>query len=82
AHYALGGQRAPGETKVMVYPGDSDSGPALQIVTEQAAMLVDSAPDRKCVGAQLEAGHFGHSASTPDPAGRPRPRLSEVTRGP
>ncbi|MBX8691546.1 NAD-glutamate dehydrogenase, partial [Mycobacterium sp. 20091114027_K0903767] len=42
AHYALGGQRAPGETKVMVYPGDSDSGPALQIVTEQAAMLVDS----------------------------------------
>ncbi|MED5813186.1 NAD-glutamate dehydrogenase [Mycolicibacterium sp. 050232] len=42
AHYALGGQRAPGETKVMVYPGDRDSGPALQIVTEQAAMLVDS----------------------------------------
>ncbi|MGV0815150.1 NAD-glutamate dehydrogenase [Mycolicibacterium boenickei] len=42
AHYALAGQRAPGETKVMVYPGDEDSGPALQIVTEQAAMLVDS----------------------------------------
>ncbi|MGV0806688.1 NAD-glutamate dehydrogenase [Mycolicibacterium setense] len=42
AHYALGGRRAPGETKVAVYPGDTDSGPALQIVTEQAAMLVDS----------------------------------------
>nr|MDT0524073.1 NAD-glutamate dehydrogenase [Streptomyces sp. DSM 41633] len=42
AQYALGGQRAPGETKVCVYPGDRDSGPALQIVTEQAAMLVDS----------------------------------------
>lgn len=42
AHYALGGRRAPGETKVAVYPGDADSGPALQIVTEQAAMLVDS----------------------------------------
>ncbi|ORV29219.1 NAD-glutamate dehydrogenase [Mycolicibacterium conceptionense] len=42
AHYALGGQRAPGETKVAVYAGDADSGPALQIVTEQAAMLVDS----------------------------------------
>ncbi|OFB40954.1 NAD-glutamate dehydrogenase [Mycolicibacterium sp. (ex Dasyatis americana)] len=42
AHHALGGQRAPGETKVIVYPGDADSGPALQIVTEQAAMLVDS----------------------------------------
>ncbi|MUL83545.1 NAD-glutamate dehydrogenase [Mycobacterium sp. CBMA247] len=42
AHYDLGSHRAPGETKVAVYPGDSDSGPALQIVTEQAAMLVDS----------------------------------------
>lgn len=42
AHFQLGSRRAPGETKVGVYPGDADSGPALQIVTEQAAMLVDS----------------------------------------
>ncbi|MBU9765840.1 NAD-glutamate dehydrogenase [Mycobacterium sp. TNTM28] len=42
AHYELGRHRAPGETKVAVYPGDAESGPALQIVTEQAAMLVDS----------------------------------------
>ncbi|MDT0407044.1 hypothetical protein, partial [Streptomyces edwardsiae] len=42
AQYALGSHRAPGQTKVEVYPGDADSGPALQIVTEQAAMLVDS----------------------------------------
>ncbi|WP_083666371.1 NAD-glutamate dehydrogenase [Mycobacterium sp. NS-7484] len=42
AHLQLGSDRAPGETKVSVYPGDDDSGPALQIVTEQAAMLVDS----------------------------------------
>nr|WP_280831904.1 NAD-glutamate dehydrogenase [Mycolicibacterium frederiksbergense] len=42
AHHELGSHRAPGETKVAVYPGDIDSGPALQIVTDQAAMLVDS----------------------------------------
>ncbi|OMC29628.1 NAD-glutamate dehydrogenase [Mycobacterium sp. GA-1841] len=42
AHLELGSHRTPGETKVAVYPGDGDSGPALQIVTEQAAMLVDS----------------------------------------
>ena len=42
AHYRLGSRRAPGETKVAVYPGDADSGPALQIVTDQAPMLVDS----------------------------------------
>jgi glutamate dehydrogenase len=42
AHYRLGARRAAGETKVAVYPGDAESGPALQIVTDQAAMLVDS----------------------------------------
>ncbi|MCV7290528.1 NAD-glutamate dehydrogenase [Mycolicibacterium wolinskyi] len=42
AHYELGRRRAPGETKVAVYPGDADTGPALQIVTDQAPLLVDS----------------------------------------
>ncbi|MGV0745853.1 NAD-glutamate dehydrogenase [Mycolicibacterium sp. XJ870] len=42
AHYRLGSRRAPGETKVAVYPGDGETGPALQIVTDQAPMLVDS----------------------------------------
>ncbi|MGV9801072.1 NAD-glutamate dehydrogenase domain-containing protein, partial [Mycobacterium sp. NPDC003449] len=42
AHYRLGSRRAPGETKVAVHPGDDETGPALQIVTDQAPMLVDS----------------------------------------
>src|SRR5689334_21723984 len=42
AHYQLGARRGAGETNVAVYPGDAESGPALQIVTDQAAMLVDS----------------------------------------
>lgn len=42
AHYRLGARRAPGETNVAVYPGDAETGPALQIVTDQAPMLVDS----------------------------------------
>ena len=42
AHHALGSRREPGETRVAVYPGDSDVGPVLQIVTDQAALLVDS----------------------------------------
>ena len=42
AHYRLASMRAPGETKAAVYPGDAGSGAALQIVTDQAPMLVDS----------------------------------------
>ncbi|MDV3127723.1 NAD-glutamate dehydrogenase [Mycobacterium sp. 21AC1] len=42
AHYRLGGRRAPGQTNVAVYPGDADTGAELQIVTDQAPMLVDS----------------------------------------
>jgi glutamate dehydrogenase len=42
AHYLLGARRAAGETNVAVYPGDAETGPALQIVTDQAPMLVDS----------------------------------------
>ena len=42
ALYQLGGERGDGETKVAIYPGDATSGPALQIVTDAAAMLVDS----------------------------------------
>ena len=44
AHAALGGQRSTGETKVAVLGGDDPSGvgPALQVVTDQSAMLMDS----------------------------------------
>lgn len=41
AYYRLASRRAPGETKTAVYPGDG-AGAALQIVTDQAALLVDS----------------------------------------
>ncbi|AKS33323.1 NAD-glutamate dehydrogenase [Mycolicibacterium goodii] len=42
AYYRLASRRAPGETKTAVYPGDSAAGAALQIVTDQAPLLVDS----------------------------------------
>jgi glutamate dehydrogenase len=44
AHSALAQQRSPGETKVAVYAADDPNGvgPALQVVTEQSAMLIDS----------------------------------------
>jgi glutamate dehydrogenase len=43
AHARLGKQRTIGETKVAVYPDAStDFGPALQVVTDQSTMLMDS----------------------------------------
>ncbi len=42
AQYRLGARRTAGETNVAVYPGDAETGPALQIVTDQAPMLIDS----------------------------------------
>jgi glutamate dehydrogenase len=43
AHARLGKQRTIGETKVAVYPyASTDFGPALQVVTDQSTMLMDS----------------------------------------
>jgi len=42
AQLRLGGTRAPGETNVAVYAADSGFGPALQVVTDNATMLMDS----------------------------------------
>lgn len=44
AHVRLGQHRPPGETRVAVYPADDPAGfgPALQVVTEHGAMLMDS----------------------------------------
>ena len=44
AHYKLGRQRQVGETLVEFYPADDPGGfgPALQIVTDYASMLMDS----------------------------------------
>lgn len=44
AHAALGHRRAPGETLVAVYAADDPGGfgPAIQIVTDHSAMLMDS----------------------------------------
>ncbi|QUR68321.1 NAD-glutamate dehydrogenase [Mycobacterium spongiae] len=44
AHYRLGQHRAGGESCVAVYPPDDPAGfgPALQVVTEQGSMLMDS----------------------------------------
>jgi glutamate dehydrogenase len=44
AHSRLGARRSMGETKVAVYPADDPSGvgPALQLVTDQSGMLMDS----------------------------------------
>ncbi|MGZ8802083.1 MAG: NAD-glutamate dehydrogenase domain-containing protein, partial [Mycobacterium sp.] len=44
AQYRLSSQRAPGATRVAVYPADDPGGfgPALQIVTDNATMLMDS----------------------------------------
>ncbi len=44
AHYRLGRRRRVGETLVEVYPADDPGkfGPAIQIVTEHATMLMDS----------------------------------------
>ena len=44
AHYRLGRRRKVGETLVAVYPGDDPAGfgPAMQIVTDYATMLMDS----------------------------------------
>ncbi len=44
AHYRLGRRRQPGETLVEVYPAADPGGfgPAIQIVTEHATMLMDS----------------------------------------
>jgi glutamate dehydrogenase len=44
AHYRLGRRRQPGETLVEIYPaGDQGGfGPAIQIVTDYATMLMDS----------------------------------------
>ncbi|HYJ54818.1 MAG TPA: NAD-glutamate dehydrogenase, partial [Mycobacterium sp.] len=44
AHYRLGLQRSPGATRVAVYSEDDPGGfgPALQIVTDNATMLMDS----------------------------------------
>ncbi|MGE0215994.1 NAD-glutamate dehydrogenase [Mycolicibacterium sp.] len=44
AQYQLGRQRSPGETRVAVYAADDPAGfgPALQIVTDNASMLMDS----------------------------------------
>src|SRR5829696_8041375 len=44
AHYRLGRHRSFGDTRVAVYPDDDPArvGPALQIVTDNASMLMDS----------------------------------------
>ena len=44
AHYRLGRRRQPGETLVEVYPSDDPGGfgPAIQIVTDHATLLMDS----------------------------------------
>src|SRR5271163_4585972 len=44
AHYRLGCHRPAGESRVAVYPHDDPSGfgPALQVVTDDGAMLMDS----------------------------------------
>jgi glutamate dehydrogenase len=44
AHYRLGGHRPARESRVAVYPADDPSGigPALQVVTDRGAMLMDS----------------------------------------
>ncbi|UQX13036.1 NAD-glutamate dehydrogenase [Candidatus Mycobacterium methanotrophicum] len=44
AHYRLGGHRAAGESRVAVYPLDDPAGfgPALQVVTDNGATLMDS----------------------------------------
>ncbi|MGW0160638.1 NAD-glutamate dehydrogenase [Mycobacterium sp. NPDC003323] len=44
AHTTLGHRRAPGETLVAVYPADDPAGlgPAIQVVTDHSAMLMDS----------------------------------------
>ncbi|MGA9488982.1 MAG: NAD-glutamate dehydrogenase domain-containing protein, partial [Mycobacterium sp.] len=44
AHYRLGQQRPAGESRVAVYPPDDPGGfgPALQVVTDDGAMLMDS----------------------------------------
>src|SRR6202161_3188222 len=44
AHYRLGEHRRTGESRVAVYPPDGPSGfgPALQVVTDDGAMLMDS----------------------------------------
>ncbi len=44
AHYRLGAHRPAGESRVAVYPHDDPSGfgPALQVVTHDGAMLMDS----------------------------------------
>jgi glutamate dehydrogenase len=44
AHYRLGSHRPAGESRVAVYPHDDPSGfgPALQVVTDDGAMLMDS----------------------------------------
>jgi glutamate dehydrogenase len=44
AHYRLGSHRPTGESRVAVYPLDDPSGfgPALQVVTDDGAMLMDS----------------------------------------
>ncbi|OBI40442.1 NAD-glutamate dehydrogenase [Mycobacterium kyorinense] len=44
AHFHLAQHRRPGETRVAVYPADDRAGfgPAMQVVTEYGAMLMDS----------------------------------------
>ncbi len=44
SHYRLGSHRPAGESRVAVYPPDDPSGlgPALQVVTDDGAMLMDS----------------------------------------
>ncbi|ORW06181.1 NAD-glutamate dehydrogenase [Mycobacterium kyorinense] len=44
AHFRLARHRAPGETRVAVYSADDPAGfgPAMQVVTEHGAMLMDS----------------------------------------
>src|ERR1700759_3714328 len=44
AHYRLGSHRPTGESRVAVYPHDDpgEFGPALQVVTDDGAMLMDS----------------------------------------
>src|SRR5277367_1642278 len=44
AHYRLGSHRPAGQSRVAVYPHDDPSGfgPALQVVTDDGAMLMDS----------------------------------------
>src|ERR1700728_5454864 len=44
AHYRLGSHRPAGESRVAVYPHDDPAGfgPALQVVTDDGAMLMDS----------------------------------------